>query len=202
MKSLIGNPNLKNTVRSVRIERLEDYSALDRFTCVPRQLTSSHVNSHDDYLLIDDFLKHKALDFEKSHLFRTKIIVDGHGNILAFYALCSGTRMVYRKFREQTHVPSTARNKAIPTIEMIWFAVATEHQHKGIGRKTLQHIYTDVISAAKIVGACIFIVEATADARFFYEQNGFKDIGEPHKAEGDVILGVSVADLESSCENS
>ncbi|KRM54404.1 GNAT family N-acetyltransferase [Lacticaseibacillus sharpeae] len=185
----------------VRISELDNQAALQNFTCMPARVNEQIHNVAKDYQRIDEFLQRRALTMEQNHLFRTTLILDEQCNIIAFYSLCAGTRTVFKKFRRETHIPHKAKNMAIPTVELIWFAVADEYQGRGVGKRILSVILKEVLAVTRQVGAGLFVVESLADACGFYEQRGFKDIGEPHKLDGDVIMAITVTDLEGMFVN-
>lgn len=179
--------------RSVPLGEVQTNVLLRNFSCVPSNEKQPTYNKIADYKQIDTFLLERAIVDNQMNVLRTEIILNDNDDVVAFYSLCAGTRQVYRQFRQANHVPVKARNRALPTIEMIYFAVESRYQGIGIGSAVMELVLKRVAEIAIKLGACLFIVDSLRDAEGFYRQFGFDDIGQAHKLNENVYLGMTLS---------
>jgi GNAT superfamily N-acetyltransferase len=137
----------------------------------PEHLTPSHeVDAFDSGVpALDDWLKRRALDNEKTHASRTYVVVAG-GRVVGYYALASGAVA-------QSEAPGRVRRNMpdpIPVMVMGRLAVDQRHHGRGIGQGLLKDAILRTIQAAEIAGIRAILVHAISDdARRFYLRHGF-----------------------------
>lgn len=137
----------------------------------PEHFTPSHeVDAFDSGVpALDDWLKRRALDNEKTHASRTYVVVAG-GRVVGYYALANGAVAL-------SQAPGRARRNMpdpIPVMVMGRLAVDRLHQGRGIGQGLLKDAVLRTIQAAEIAGIRAILVHAISDdARRFYLRHGF-----------------------------
>lgn len=171
---------------NLTIVPITDFSYQDsilRFCSVPKDF-STHVlkNSSEEYAELDNFFHTNAIRLHREDVLFTNVVFDSdNGEVVAFFSMCAGSRQVFKKFRKHHNTPTIGRNHAMPTVELICFAISNQYQHRGLGAKLIIQVMQSAVNVANTIGASLLVVDAMYDAVPFYQRVGFEDIGESHK---------------------
>ena len=137
----------------------------------PEKLTAAHDLSHFECgePALDDWLKRRALQNEKSGASRTYVLCAGR-QVVGYYALAGGA---------VTHVSAPGRIKRnmpdpVPVMVIGRFAIDVKFQGRGIGPALLKDAILRTVQAAEIAGIRAVLVHAISErAKRFYEKWGF-----------------------------
>ena len=138
---------------------------------------------------LDDWLRRRALANQTSGASRTFVSCKGDEAVGYYAIVASGlsAQEAIGKFRRNMPEP-------IPVILLARLAVATSHQHFGLGRSLLHDALARVVTAADTIGIRGVIVHSLSErARGFYLGHGF----EPSPADS-MLLMVTIADLRAA----
>ena len=156
-------------------EALAPHHRLDNFSCGEPSL--------------DDWLRRRALANQSSGASRTFVACEG-GEVVGYYAIAANglsTHESVGRFRRNMPEP-------IPVILLARLAVASSHQHLGLGRSLLHDALGRVVTAADTLGIRGVIVHSLSEsARRFYLGHGF----EPSPTDS-MLLMVTITDLRAA----
>ena len=139
----------------------------------PEHLTPEHdVGAFDSgVLLLDNWLKRRALDNERAHASRTYVVV-ARGRVVGYHAIATGAVAL-------SDAPGRVRRKMpdpIPVMVMGRLAVDRQYQGRGIGQGLLRDAILRTLQAAEIAGIRAILVHAISEeARRFYISHGFME---------------------------
>lgn len=118
---------------------------------------------------LDDWLKRRALDNEKTHASRTYVVTAG-GRVVGYYALANGAVALGNgPGRVRRNMPDP-----IPVMVTGRLAVDRAYHGHGIGQGLLKDAVMRTIQASEIAGIRAILVHAISeDAKRFYLRHGF-----------------------------
>jgi GNAT superfamily N-acetyltransferase len=118
---------------------------------------------------LDDWLRRRALQNEKSGASRTYVVCAGQ-QVVGYYALAVGAVA-------HSHAPGRVRRNMpdpVPVMVIGRLAIHKDYQGKRIGPSLLRDAVLRTLQAADIAGIRAILVHAISErARQFYEQLGF-----------------------------
>ncbi|TGD22808.1 N-acetyltransferase [Companilactobacillus suantsaicola] len=176
---------------------------ISNFNCIPSN-TEHTQKELNDFEMINDFVKNKdkALKYAENNIYKTFLLLDNQNDkVMGFYSLCTGSKVFYKRFKAEKGVPTIGRNKALPTIDIMWLAVDVHYQEKNIGSMLLKKICASVYDTSKTIGVCVLTVDSLFQSQKFYEKFGFMDLGSPHKKNEDLWLGLTIPEIEVFLRN-
>jgi len=140
-------------------------------------------------VLLDNWLKHKALKNERNNASRTYVVcVDNV--VVAYYSLHTGSiqhSVLSGKFKRNMPNP-------IPALVMGRLAVDIKHQGVGLSTDLIREVYLKSLKAAEITGIAVLVVNAlNLKVVGFYEKFGFV----PSKSDP-LLLIKSIAQIKAS----
>jgi len=137
----------------------------------PEPLTASH--RRDDFqcgeVVLDDWLKRRALANQLSGASRTFVVADQTGRVCGYYAMAAGAVL------HQVATTSVRRNMPDPV--MVLARLAVDHQAQGVklGASLLRDAVHRATAVSRDVGVRALLVHALHDqAKQFYEYYGFQ----------------------------
>ena len=139
----------------------------------PAHLTPAHdVAAFDSGApALDDWLKRRALDSEKTHASRTYVVTAG-GRVIGYYALTTGAG-------DQAAAPGRVRRNMpdpIPVMVIGRLAVDRPYQGRGIAQGLLRDAILRTLQAGEIAGIRAILVHAISeDAKRFSLRHGFAE---------------------------
>lgn len=118
---------------------------------------------------LDDWLKRRARDNERSGASRTYVVCAGK-RVVGYYALASGAvAPAAAPGRVRRNMPNP-----VPVMVLGRLAVDRAYQGRGLGRGLLRDAVLRTLQAAEFAGIRAILVHAMSeDARRFYERYGF-----------------------------
>ena len=137
----------------------------------PEKLSAEHNLSEFDSgeLVLDDWLRRRALNNEASGASRTYVVCVGR-NVVGYYSLSAGAIA-------HTHAPGRIKRNMpdpIPVVVLGRLAVDNAAQGKGVGTGLLRDAVLRTLQAAEIAGVRAILVHAISEAaKRFYEKYGF-----------------------------
>jgi GNAT superfamily N-acetyltransferase len=137
----------------------------------PEKLSAEHNLSEFDSgeLVLDDWLRRRALNNEASGASRTYVVCVGR-KVVGYYALSAGAIA-------HTHAPGRIKRNMpdpIPVVVLGRLAVNKAAQGKGVGTGLLRDAILRTLQAAEIAGVRAILVHAISEAaKRFYEKYGF-----------------------------
>lgn len=157
-------------------EPLADHHTIDGFSCGVASL--------------DDWLKRRARQNQRSGASRTFVCTDAAGNVLAYYALASSAvapTAATGRFRRNMPDP-------VPVVVLGRLAIDQRLQGQGLGRALFQDAALRVLHAAETIGVRGLLVHALSEeAKAFYLALGLEVSPlDP------MMLMVTMADLQAS----
>ncbi len=139
----------------------------------PEPLTASH--RLDDFqcgeVVLDDWLKRRALANQLSRASRTFVVADQTGRVYGYYAMAAGA------VSHQMATTSVRRNMPDPVPVMVLARLAVDHQAQGVklGASLLRDAVNRATAVSRDVGVRALLVHALHDrAKQFYEYYGFQ----------------------------
>ena len=137
----------------------------------PEKLTPAHeVEAFDSgQIVLDQWLKTKAVHNERGDASRTYVIYENH-QVIGYYTLASGAVV------HQEAIGRVKRNMPdpVPVIVLGRLAIDQKWQGQGLGKALLKDALLRVLQAADIIGVKAIIVHALSEeAKAFYEKFGF-----------------------------
>lgn len=138
----------------------------------PEPLSSEHKLLHCscEELVLDRWLKRKALKNQYSGASRTFVVGDDNKQVIAYYSLATGSI---------DHTDTTGkvrRNMPDPIPVMLLGRLAVDNQYKaqGLGAGLLRDAILRTLSVAEQVGIRAILVHALSEqAKLFYKYHGF-----------------------------
>lgn len=136
-----------------------------------------HVTPHHDVAgfdsgvaALDDWLKRRALENEKTHASRTYVVTTGGRRVVGYYALAAGAvALVRAPGRVRRNMPDP-----VPVMVIGRLAVDRAYQGRGIARGLLKDAVLRTLQAAEVAGIRAILVHALSeDAKRFYQRHGF-----------------------------
>ncbi|MBI4699544.1 MAG: GNAT family N-acetyltransferase [Deltaproteobacteria bacterium] len=161
----------------------------------PEHLTSGHdaIRFDSGVPVLDDWLRRRALDNEKTRASRTYVVTAG-GRVVGYYALATGAVA-------QADAPGRVRRNMpdpIPVMIIGRLAVDRAYQGRAIGRGMLRDAILRTLQAAEIAGIRAIVVHAISeDAKRFYLRHGFAEAPV-----APMTLMITVADAERALASS
>lgn len=138
-------------------EPLSQHHKLDTFSC--------------GEIVLDDWLKRRALANQVSGATRTFVVADAEHTVLGYYALAAGAvahQSATRAIRHNMPDP-------VPVMVLARLAVDTRAQGKKLGAALLRDAVTRAVAVSQNAGVRALLVHALNDrARQFYEHYGFQ----------------------------
>jgi len=138
---------------------------------------------------LDDWLKRRALDNDKSGASRTYVITAGD-RVIGYYALAAGAvALASSPGRVRRNMPDP-----VPVMVLGRLAVDRAYQGRGLGQGLLRDAILRTLQAAEIGGIRAILVHAISEeAKRFYERHGFM----PSPIDP-MTLMITVADAEKA----
>jgi predicted N-acetyltransferase YhbS len=139
----------------------------------PEPLTASHRldDFHCGEVVLDDWLKRRALSNQLSGASRTFVVADQTGRVYGYYAMAAGA------VSHQVATTSLRRNMPDPVPVMVLARLAVDHQAQGVklGASLLRDAVNRATAVSRNVGVRALLVHALHDrAKQFYEYYGFQ----------------------------
>jgi GNAT superfamily N-acetyltransferase len=139
----------------------------------PESLTYQHF--FDDFscgeLVLDDWLKRRAMANQLSGASRTFVVADRQGCVYGYYAIAAGAvshQMATRSVRQNMPDP-------IPVLVLARLAVDVRAQGNAIGVALLKDAVNRAVAVSQNAGVRALLVHALHErAKCFYEHYGFK----------------------------
>jgi GNAT superfamily N-acetyltransferase len=141
-----------------KIERLGPLHERDKFTCGKAPL--------------DEFIRRLVSQYEKRHLGRTYVAVQGGGITVCGYYTVASAAIAFQNLPVQT--ARKLPKHPVPAVLLARLAVDRAAQGQGLGAALLIHALEQSLSLAESLG--IYAVEVDAidhEAKAFYERYGF-----------------------------
>lgn len=144
-----------------------------RVTTPPERITSEHDVADFDcgVVILDTWLKERALKNEESGASRTYVICSGE-RVVGYYALAAGSIL-------NAKAPSAVRRNMpdpIPVILLGRLAIDRAWQGKGLGKALLRDAVLRTIHASEITGVRALLVHSISEeAKSFYLGLGFRE---------------------------
>lgn len=140
----------------------------------PQPLTTTHLlnDFQCGELILDDWLKRRALNNQISGASRTFVVVDEENHVRAFYAMAAGA------VSQPLATGAVRRNMPDPIPVMVLGRLAVDHRAQGIklGAAMLQDAVNRAITVSQNTGVRALLVHALHErARQFYAHHGFHE---------------------------
>ena len=140
----------------------------------PQPLLTSHFL--DDFecgeLVLDEWLKRRAMTNQTSGASRTFVVTNGDGRVYGYYAMAAGA------VSHQMSTSSVRRNMPDPLPVMVLARLAVDHQAQGIklGAALLQDAVNRAVMVSQNAGVRALLVHALHNrAKAFYQHYGFQE---------------------------
>lgn len=141
--------------------------------CAPQPLAATHLLDGFDCgeVVLDEWLKRRALANQVSVASRTFVVADRDGRVYGYYAMAAGA------VSHQIAISPVRRNMPDPVPVMVLARLAVDRHAQGIklGASLLQDAVDRAVMVSRNAGVRALLVHALHDrAREFYEHYGFQ----------------------------
>ncbi|GGJ79824.1 GNAT superfamily N-acetyltransferase [Anoxybacillus voinovskiensis] len=126
-----------------------------------------------DEQIVENFLKEDAYNLMKRNLVRTRLFFDDNQNLIGFYSLFNDTVKIQKQKRAMLEIYLPSSVKEIPAIRLHYLGVDERFRGKGFGSYLMTSVLYHCAKVAEITGCSLITVEATENAKSFYEKFGF-----------------------------
>ena len=160
-----------------RIVRLRKIINTKKFELIFKKMTEFSSLNED----VEDFIKHRAVEFEKRNFCRTFLVFDDKANLIAYYTLALKTLIFnsnLSKSKRKQIQGFTADVSSVPVILIGQLSKNSLFNEKITGTELLDLCISTVYKAHNIIGGRVCLVETDTDKNNikvwkFYEQNEF-----------------------------
>lgn len=132
---------------------------------------------------LNDFIKNDALKQQEENLSTTQLVLCDN-EIIGFFSLLTDTIEI-KYIQDNKSIGSIKGHKPqvklLPGIKIGRFAINDKYANKGIGTEIIKQIILDIISLSKQIGLRFIIVDAYANAYYFYKKTNFVNIKKDNK---------------------
>ncbi|MCC8113075.1 MAG: GNAT family N-acetyltransferase [Bacteroidales bacterium] len=156
---------------------------------------------------LNDFLKHDALDYQKTLLAVTYVLKYGPEKVIMAYYSLANDRISIGDFESNTQFNRFRRNrfvnrkriKSYPAVKICRLGVSKDFRGLNIGSSIIDYLITSFTNGNKT--GCRFItVDAYIVAIPFYLKNGFLRLNENEKEPHTRLLYLDLADFTDTVD--
>jgi len=119
---------------------------------------------------LDHFLKNYALINETKNISKT-FTIEEKEKIIGFYTLSAGGI-----FEDDLETNDKYPKYQLPVIRIARLAVDQKFQKKGIGKKILKYLFTQIIRTSRYIAILGILVDSKKESIGFYKKLGFKKL--------------------------
>jgi len=127
---------------------------------------------------LNDFLMNDAKQFAEKRIANTYILED-ESRIVAYFSLLNdkvsktdASNSAWKKLKKL--FPRSKQFSSYPSVKLGRFAVASDYEGKGLGRKLMDQVKSSLVQDQGYSAFRFLTVDAYLSAVPFYEKNGFK----------------------------